>query len=233
MLALMIVVARAAIEPRQRVRHVAARVEIEPRFEREQDRGRARHLLALERVIALLGRPGGDAQRADQFLVEQLHQRRRRRPRRCARPGRSGDRSRTGSRPERGGVGGHQLLLVPGVDLVLQERLRRFVRRDLARSCWRYCCVSRVVIASRLRRDRRPALGDIGCACRCSAWSMRRARTACCWSRRARSTLSAAVRPSVLFDEKANIASTASGVIDERVRRAWRYRPTACRRGWS
>src|SRR3546814_7750383 len=65
--------ARALIEPGERFRDLAAALEIEPRFEREQDRDRSRRLFAAHAQLAMFGRPGGDAQRADEFLVENLH----------------------------------------------------------------------------------------------------------------------------------------------------------------
>ena len=51
--------AGARIEARQRLGDIAAALEIQPRLEREQDRGGARHLVALDRILAVLGRPGG------------------------------------------------------------------------------------------------------------------------------------------------------------------------------
>src|SRR3546814_7880289 len=62
--------ASALIEPGERFRDLAAALEIETRFEREQDRDRSRRLFAAHAQLAMFGRPGGDEQSADESLVE-------------------------------------------------------------------------------------------------------------------------------------------------------------------
>src|ERR1044072_4315457 len=103
--------AQAMVEGRERLRDVAAAVEIESGREREKDRGRARDALALDVELALLRRPGCRPQGRHAFLIKQPDQRMRIRRAGAARQVDLAVGGR-GIGGEGSGVARHQLLLL-------------------------------------------------------------------------------------------------------------------------